>query len=263
LKPIKNIYQVLMPKFITANKLALWFLVLCLVFPAYGQALTMQEILQAQNGQVLAASTNGLVKHYKFDEGSGTSLTDSVGSNNGTISGATWTTGKIGGALSFDGNDQVTVANQSLAAQFTVSAWVKWNGTNGTVFDVSNRIFYLENGGFGFWNNGSTGSGDFGQVPTGSWQHIAYVYNGSTLAGYINGVSSGSFSSSISTGSGVAIIGNGGSDFFNGQIDELRVYNRALSAQEITDIYTDMGTPAPADTQAPSTPTNLSEPPRE
>ena len=75
------------------------------------QALTIQEILQGYDnptGEVLGATTNGLVGYWNFDEGTGTTAADSSGSgNNGTlVNGSTWTAGKVGnGALQFDGVD--------------------------------------------------------------------------------------------------------------------------------------------------------------
>ena len=61
----------------------------------------------------------GMVSCWKFDEGSGAIIYDSVSGNHGTISGAIWTTGKFGETLSFDGiNDRVTVPhNDSLNPQ--------------------------------------------------------------------------------------------------------------------------------------------------
>ncbi|MDP3900648.1 MAG: hypothetical protein Q8Q23_06255, partial [bacterium] len=61
-------------------------------------------IVQNHNHIAQAALTDGLQAHWTFDEGSGVTAGDSAGSNTGTISGATWTSGKIGSsALSFDG----------------------------------------------------------------------------------------------------------------------------------------------------------------
>jgi ligand-binding sensor domain-containing protein len=77
----------------------------------------------------LAVDPN-LVAWYKFDEGSGTTALDSANGHNGTVNGATWTAGKVGGALSFDGvNDYVDVPdNPALRftqnSSFTLCAWV-------------------------------------------------------------------------------------------------------------------------------------------
>ena len=64
--------------------------------------------------QVKAEPPLGLISYWKFDEGSGTTAYDSVGANNGTVYGANWTTGKVDGALSFDGvDDYVNVPDSS------------------------------------------------------------------------------------------------------------------------------------------------------
>ncbi|MDP3947882.1 MAG: hypothetical protein Q8Q41_04315, partial [bacterium] len=90
--------------------------------------------------QASAPSTSGLIAHWKFDESSGTGASDSSGNgNNGTLTnGPTWATGKINGALSFDGvNDYVIVASSATSMDdmpaITVSAWIKpsSNGENG------------------------------------------------------------------------------------------------------------------------------------
>src|SRR3990167_5402647 len=82
--------------------------------------------------------TNGLVSHYKLDETSGTTATDSAGTNTGTINGATPTTGKINNALSFDGtNDYVNAGNPASLTDInvkTISAWIKLNSYGETSY---------------------------------------------------------------------------------------------------------------------------------
>ena len=77
-----------------------------------------------------AVSATGLVGAYSFDAGSGSVVADTSGAGNtGTLSGATWTTGKNGNALSFDGvNDWVTISDSAsldLTTGMTLEAWVK------------------------------------------------------------------------------------------------------------------------------------------
>ena len=211
------------------------------------------------------APTSGQTAYLKFDESSGTTAADSSLSNNtGTlVGGPVWTAaGRVNGALSFDGiNDYVSLASQSLAASFTLSAWVNVNSgsTEKTIFSLGNRSFYINDNVLSFWNNGSTGSGTFGTVPTGSWQHITFTYSGSVLRAYLNGVQlPTTVTSTVSTPSvGPRIGESGGDNFFSGSIDEFRLYNRALSAQEVLDVYNDTGVPPAPDTESPSTPTGL------
>src|SRR5215469_5696565 len=99
------------------------------------------------------SATAGLVAAYGFDEGSGTTVTDLSGNgNNGTISGATWTTsGKYGGALVFNGTSATVNINNTVSLQMTtgmtLEAWVNPSIVNGAwrdVFYKGNDNYYLE-----------------------------------------------------------------------------------------------------------------------
>src|SRR3989338_7548726 len=71
--------------------------------------------------------STGLVSHYKLDETSGTTAADSAGTNTGSVTGATWTAGKLNNALNFDGiaGKRVdTNTNFGITGALTVSAWV-------------------------------------------------------------------------------------------------------------------------------------------
>jgi hypothetical protein len=70
--------------------------------------------------------TLGLIGYWNFDDGTGTIAHDTSGSGyNGTVNGATWTTGKINGGLSFNGNtNNVVTGNIALGNTFSISAWV-------------------------------------------------------------------------------------------------------------------------------------------
>jgi hypothetical protein len=215
-----------------------------------------------------SAPTNGLVGHWKFDEVAGTTAADSSGSGNaGTlVGGAVWTpSGRINGALTLDGvNDYVSLRVQSLPPAFTLGAWV-WVDAAGTaanpLLSLNNRVFYLaSNTVYSYWNNGSAGSASFGAVPTASWQHITYTYDGITLRGFRNAVQfATTTNASISSGSAIPRIGSDevDDDYFSGMLDDVRLYNRALSAQEVLDVYMDTGLPPDPDTIPPSTPTGL------
>lgn len=80
-------------------------------------------------------NVDGLVGYWGFNEGTGTTAVDSSSNGyNGTISGASWTTGIFGSALSFDGiNDKIALSGFSMVGEdsFSVSAWVNAPGTNG------------------------------------------------------------------------------------------------------------------------------------
>jgi len=85
----------------------------------------------------ISGSGSGLIAHYTFDEGSGSTTSDSAGSNNGTLQGnPTWTTGKVGsGSLKFDGNQSIELPNPSGLqglSEMTVAVWAQTDIPNGT-----------------------------------------------------------------------------------------------------------------------------------
>jgi methionine-rich copper-binding protein CopC len=212
-----------------------------------------------------------------FEEGAGTAAADSSGAgNNGTLANATWTTaGRYGKALSFNGsNSWVTVADAAsldLTQRMTLEAWVKpasligWTtvvikerGTNGLAYslynsDDTNRppAAYINAGGLDQSVIGPS------NLPLNSWSFLAATFDGANLRLYLNG---NLVSTRVVTGgTGITTTTNplriGGNsmwgEYFNGLIDEVRVYNVALGQ---ADINKDMNTPAsgPPDTTAPT-----------
>jgi hypothetical protein len=201
----------------------------------------------------------GLVAAYGFNEGSGTTVNDASGTrNNGTLQGeALWTTsGKYGKAISFNGTSAlVSVPNSpllQLRTVMTLEAWINPSRLTGIWRDViykGNDNYYLEadstsakpalGGTFG-------GSPHFGREPlrSNTWTHLAGTYDGATLRLYANGaqVSSRAQTGPIAISTNPLQIGGDSTygQYFQGTIDEVRVYNRALSAAEI---QRDMNTP--------------------
>jgi len=193
----------------------------------------------------------GLVGSWHFDEGSGTIAHDSSGNSNaGTLQGDThYVDGRYDQALSFDGSgDYVqTVSNMGISGSNprTISAWVKSNdvipmtmavglGSGATsasfAIGISNGKSYF----VGFYNDLA------GVLPiTTDWTHLAVSYDGTTVTIYVNGVFDVSSVKTLSTTEAVGLIGNrpGAINYFNGQIDEVHIYNRALSADEIKAHY--------------------------
>ena len=213
-------------------------------------------------------SGSGLVGHWKFDEGTGTTASDSSGNGNtGTLTnGPTWTTdSKVGsGALEFDGvNDYVTMGAPSslnITGAVTVSAWINplssglnrnvltkgsgaGSGSGGSQYDLvdlgSNRFRFLVSNGTASISS-LTGSGG---APNNKWTHLVGVYDGvDTTQFYLNGVQVGTntlvgFGGVLNSKGNFAIGGSGGANVFNGSIDDVRVYNRKLSASEIQELY--------------------------
>ena len=199
--------------------------------------------------------TRGLVAYWSFDEGTGNTVYDLSGNgNHGTIHGATWTQGKFGKALSFDGvDDYVDCGNDeslNITDEITIEAWVKRAGdfpTNniGNIVWRHNygartgyRLFAYTNGRVRFAvGNGSNiyyaGTG-YPLSTIGEWVHVVGVFDGSYVKLYINGQFNDEvqFSGSFVEADCNLLISQG-AETFNGTIDEVRIYNRALSEEEI------------------------------
>ena len=198
----------------------------------------------------------GLVGAWGFDEASGPQAADASGrGNHGTISGATRAAaGRFGGALGFDGtNDWVTVPDQAsldLTTGMTLEAWVNPAALGG----AWRTALLKENGGTlayalyahdgargpaGHVNPGAdTGVGAASALPVNAWSHVAVTYDATTMRVYVNGaqVATRAVSGALQNGSGPLRIGGNavwGGEFFSGSLDEVRVYNRALTAAEV------------------------------
>jgi fibronectin type 3 domain-containing protein len=214
----------------------------------------------------------GLAAAYSFDEGTGSTTADSSGNGIvGTIHNATWTLGgRYGDALSFSGANSFVDLGRPVSLTTTSSmSWEAW------VFPTTNpgddgNIIALSNGsnGWQFKTTPDTGVRTFGVAVSGAsgstaqrysattitlntWYHVAGVYNAAarTLDVYVNGVlDNGSLVGAVPAsqtlpGTESVAIGQRAAGFnFIGTIDEVRVYNRALSPAEIQN---DMGAAFP------------------
>ncbi len=227
------------------------------------------------------SSGTGLVAGYSFDEGSGTAAQDASDRNNdGSIGDATWTTaGRFGGALSFNGSSAVVNVPDSpslhLTTAMTLEAWVRPASVSGWWSDViykGDDNYYLmaasDNSsrpavGGKFGSTSSTNVFAPSQLAANTWTHLAATYDGSAVKLYVNGAlaASGTRSGTLAASGNPLQIG-GDSIFgqhFAGTIDEVRVYNVALTAAQVqADMNTPVGSPAAAppsssgDTAAPT-----------
>ena len=226
---------------------------------------------------------NGLVGLWTFDgkdtlwsSSTAGTVTDKSGQGNtGTLTNMTQAgsvvIGKMGQALSFNGSSSYIVLPNNFASglsggKFTASAWVYANslpswgtiiknwgfttvgafhfGLNGTFGDLD--LFVAQSNGTPVETHEGTGT----PLPTGSWQFVTAVADGSYLRLYRNGVAVGtptSYNGTLKTSFAYTNIGvkpgdAGGADsgYWDGKIDDVRVYNRALSANEVKQLY-DMG----------------------
>jgi hypothetical protein len=241
-----------------------WFAGLIDDVRVYSRALSDAEV-QADMATPTATPPRqaGLVAAYAFDAGAGSSALDASGKGNtGTLANATWTTaGHSGAALSFNGsNAWVTVpdsASLDLTAAMTLEAWVRPTqvGTWETVVlkEAAGELVY------GLYASTDTAqpSGHVFPVgqradlpvrgspttPANAWTHLAVTYDGAALRVYVNGVQQGAraVTGAIQTSGGPLRIGGNAvwSEWFAGVIDDVRVYNRALTA---TELQADMAT---------------------
>src|SRR6266480_6245318 len=235
-------------------------------------------IATIQVGISPANAQPGLVAAYSFNEGSGTTVADVSGNNNtGTLSGATWTTaGRYGNALVFNGtNASVTVPNAAslgLTTGMTLEAWVYPTATPTgwrAVIDKNVDGYYLmassDQGNRpavgGAWPPGNRILLGPSGLAVSTWTHLAATFDGATMRLYVNGVqvASQAQTTPLRTTTGTLQIGadSYAGENFAGRVDEVRIYNRALTTAEI---QTDMNTavaPATPDTQAPTVPGSL------
>ncbi len=220
---------------------------------------------------------SGLVGHWAFDEGTGTDANDSADSNDGTLVGEpNWVAGKIGShALDFNGvedfvslpdNDPIWLPQND----FTVSCWVYFNGAAsapeealvdlncGRSSAASNRLGYMVDrlpaGTIRFYM--ITGSGTLDElvsasvIPGGSWYHIAAVREGTTQSIYINGSLdndrtcsanpidfTGAYDDDTVNVGGFTSQGNPIQQTLNGQLDDVMVFNTALSLEKVRKLY--------------------------
>jgi hypothetical protein len=227
------------------------------------------------NSNVASATTpalpSGLVGHWKFDEGSGTSAGDASGNgNNGTLVNApTWNTGQSGSALRFDGvNDHVSVPNSatlnSTTSQIAVAGWVYHEANQagwrvlatrqyGTSWDDQFTLGLLDNTArFGVHTTSGYPALAGPALPVNQWVHLVGTYDGSTIRLYVNGaqVASASLSGALVSTTLPLLIGAGHNntsgavtETLQGRLDDVRLYNRSLSAAEVQALA---GTPPPA-----------------
>jgi len=205
---------------------------------------------------------SGPISYWKLDEAGGTTATDSVGTNDGTIYGAQWTTGQVGGASNFDGlNDYVRIpGNVALTNlnKITLEAWIyprqdshwhildKGDGdkriyAEGTSLTLDGRVRY-------------TGSDAFvrsvsNTVVLNAWQHVALTWSraDNTTRLYHNGLEVNYSVKTVGSGSPlydtshpwtIAARGAlGPVTFFDGLIDEAAIYDQVLSADKIYQHY--------------------------
>lgn len=207
-----------------------------------------------------ADSNSSLRGWWKFDDGSGGAAIDSSGSgNHGTLQefnlATAWVEGKSGTALDFDGlSTYVNVGNApelNPAEAMTISAWIKPHTYGVSVAAIVERrygssyILYITGSGenFIFDVNGVTVESDVGLITLNEWNHVAVVFDAGTVTFYSNGSPVDSWvwgegipvPSSINQDDFDVQIGNDStfSSPFDGLIDDVRIYDTALTQEQV------------------------------
>jgi hypothetical protein len=233
---------------------------------------TSQMALDATNGTSKGNSaifgvtsnpllSNGLVGNWEMDESAANTCTGGSNDNcdkSGNVNDGAWTNATVGIGLysngtTYDGTgDYVSVADSaslSMTQQVTVSAWVRPNSS------IATKAIVVKDGSYRLVTDGSgnpicqVNNGSWQTAATSStalslsvWQHVVCIFDGTTQSIYINGALKGSSDATVSiadSANALRIGSDSGGTYgdYNGRIDSVRVYNKALQASEVTTLY--------------------------
>lgn len=214
-----------------------------------------------------SASASGIIQgEWHLSEGSGTSASDASGNhNNGTLNNGTgWSTGKIDSAVGLDGvNDYVSIPDSGTLdgmSALTVSTWINLNQLPTNNYDVvgknangnSYRLAVSSTGIGSFvvkttnndWYTAGTAATSSTALTPGTWHHLVGAYDGSYVKIYVDGVLQGTgaqaISGSIHNSAASLKFGYGSGtniDYTKGKVDEVRIYDGALNAVEVRNLY--------------------------
>jgi hypothetical protein len=204
-----------------------------------------------------------LIGWWKLDETEDYEASDSSGNRiDGTLNqmnpATDWVTGKIGGGLDFDGsNDHVDCGAEStldITDEITLATWIKmasrparnhwsdvlWKDDAYSLYltgqeddeTVLSAYFVLNTGTIDTWKDGNI------LLPLNTWVHVAVTYDGTDAKGYVNSVYdfTKNKAGTILTDTGSLTFAQSDDQYFEGTLDDVRLYNRALSPEEIAEI---------------------------
>ena len=224
-----------------------------------GASLVITPFAQSVSAVPPAGTTlTGLAAYWSFDSSSNFNVPDVGGSTLTKGNGASWSaSGKFGGALSLNGGSQSLYDTSSPSylpvgnSSYTQSVWFKpdvVSGNGGLVgwgdYFSSRRVnalrLYQNSGGFRhyWWGADLDCTGAQCPISTGTWYHVASTWDGTTRKLFVNGVlkRSDTPGANDATAANFHIGKTCCSEFFNGLIDDVAIYTRALSAEEVAEL---------------------------
>jgi hypothetical protein len=224
-----------------------------LLILAIGFALKTQMIMAQVPSYV---PTNGLVGYWPFN---GNANDESGNGMNGAVNGANLTSdrfGNVNSAYNFNGINNYISAVRNNLNQFSVSLWfnANLNQEYSPFVDANNSnweiyLIYLKPT-FTKWITAPSNYEEFistTTVPLSQWQHIVYTYTSNNVNVYLNGVLISSFSnvSLVNSNNGLYYFGasiSGSSQFYEGKLDDIGIWNRILTQDDITNLYNSANT---------------------
>ncbi|MBM4089354.1 MAG: LamG domain-containing protein [Planctomycetes bacterium] len=230
----------------------------------YGMLTSVLMVVAGFLASGVCAAQEGLLGHWKFDEGQGDVAVDSSGNeNDGDIWGAEWVRGEFGTALRFDGNGAHVaipeVPGLDGSRELTVEAWVSWEGSGnypnimtGGTWSPGGFLLFVANDqcSFRMGRPGFSASGEreqwreissplLAKFEQNRWYHIAATFQRPTITTYVDGQPVGSATWDHDVGyANDLIIGKwAGPVSHTGLIDEVRLFNRAVAPESIKASY--------------------------
>lgn len=200
-------------------------------------------------------TTSGLAALWDFTELSGSTAADSSGNaNTGTLHGASWASNVCGGCILLDGSSGYISVSESpslqATAQLTVSMWLRTTSKGNNDPRMVSKLYS--------WDVKMNGSRRYPQFSAGSmygmldyplplnqWQHVVFTYSSGVLKGYVNGALIPFAANTFTSGTLIPLQQYGlyiGTDpsrtaSYKGHLDDVRIYNRVLTAAEVAALY--------------------------